>query len=472
MGLPTWALVDGTWAALSQLANNLPEGYNISAYLILALTIGNLSPVILGLYLKRSGGNGDGSKRHQNIFLQNAIRVILCVGFTTGILMSIFWKYSVQNTSLPLYILFFVVGMCSSTSNVTHYTFVSKFEATNTTALATGMGLGSMTAGILGILQGLVLINYGFSASIYYAVLSCLYLPAIYAFQYELTGNRRKNGGSFATSDGIAIEEGSSDKETFLLDGTANESPFARTLTSHSAYSTHSDTTHSQLHANSTMTMSAHIQNQPVPLQRHQSNNQDGTQFINQPQATKQDEATHHIDDDEYSDWSFVRHNFSILSVQAINSFLGYGIVPAIISYACGKFKQAQLVLLLATAIGAIVDPWTKFMTNYFRLRTITTLWMATCCLITLCSGLILCAALPTDSSLYTNNAGGAFPVILYVSFAAFFGFTNTCVFRYYKEVTDHQYVHHAYRWSGIASQSGALVGSVIAFALVVTAAL
>lgn len=388
-GLPTWALVDGTWAALSQLANTLPEGYNISAYLILALTFGNVSPLILGYMLK------NGSEQ----LLSTMVKTILIVGFTAGVLMSILWKVSVtissMQVSLPLYLLFFVVGACSSSSNVTHYTFVSKFEASNTTALATGMGLGSMTAGLLGILQGLVLIQYGFSTSIYYAVLTALYIPAFVAFSM-LHANRNQ-----------------SDSKSFLAENDSME--------------------------------------QHLVDDSHQSSNK--------------------WSNNQYSDKDFVYTNLSVLSLQMINSFLGYGIVPAIISYACGKFNNASLVLLLATGIAAIVDPWTKAVTYYVRLTTLRSLGFATATLVCLCSGLIICAGLPTTSSLYQGN-GGVLPVLLYVSFASFFGFANTCVFRFYKEVTDHQHVHHAYRWSGIASQSGALLGSIIAFSLVVTGSL
>jgi hypothetical protein len=396
-GLPTWALVDGTWAALSQLANTLPEGYNISAYLILALTFGNLSPLVLGFILRNASA----------LFLRNVIKGILVLGLVTGILMSILWDVTVMissnQISLPLYILFFTVGACSSSSNVTHYTFVSKFEASNTTALATGMGLGSMTAGLLGILQGLVLINYGFSTSVYYAVLACLYIPSLIAF-WKLSVT--------------------CDSETESLSVTDDETGAA---------------------------FGAQQQHYKDSFQQHEDN----LSSLRTP----------------YSDKDFLHNNVSILSLQLINSFLGYGIVPAIISYACGKFNNAQLVLLLATAIAAIIDPWTKALTYYFRFQTISTLWTATLILIGLTGGLLICASLPDDSSIYGGN-GGVLPVLLYVSFGAFFGFTNTCVFRYYKDVTDHEHVHHAYRWSGVASQSGAMLGSVIAFSLVVTASL
>lgn len=405
LGLPTWALVDGTWAALSQLANTLPEGYNISAYLILSLTIGNIFPLTVGYFLKNSSAR----------VLTMCIRSILVVGFVTGILMAVLWKESVriggQAVSLPLYILFFAVGACSSTSNVTHFTFVSTYAASNTTALATGFGLGSMIAGLLGILQGLVLINHGFSVTDYYLVLASLYVPAFVVFVYINYDQPTKGGNgdsNNANSGGVDIEQVS-------------------------------------MKANLTSSMD----------QEHKDAH--GT-YLSE------------ILDTPYDEWSFLCANAPVLSLQMLNSSLGYGVVPAIISFACGKFRKASLVLLLATGIAATIDPIFRATTYYIRIQTITGLWTAGAVLIALVIGLLICATLPASSSLYQGN-GGILPVFLYVTFNATFGFTNTCVFRYYKDsVHVHRtHVQHAYRWSGIASQTGALLGSILAFSLVVS---
>lgn len=150
-GLPTWALVDGTWSILYQLAINLPEGYQISAYLMLALTIGNFFPIVLGsMVLPRA------SPRTGHFI----IVLILFFGFLVGILLSMFWKSVIsingRGYSVPLYCLFFVAGSCASSSNVTHFSMVSLWPAKCTTFLATGMGIGSMISGILAILQGLL----------------------------------------------------------------------------------------------------------------------------------------------------------------------------------------------------------------------------------------------------------------------------------------------------------------------------
>jgi len=63
---------------------------------------------------------------------------------TGGVFLSIFWRYTVNpGVSLPLYLLFFTCGGCAALSNITHFTFVSRYDAANTTALAVGMASGT-----------------------------------------------------------------------------------------------------------------------------------------------------------------------------------------------------------------------------------------------------------------------------------------------------------------------------------------
>lgn len=424
-GLPTWALVDGTWALLSQLANNSPEGYDISAYLILALTCGNIFPLLIGYSLKNASLE----------VLSLSIQCILVLGFVTGILMAFFWDISVEisgkQVSLPLYILFFVIGACSSTSNVTHFTFVSTYDAKSTTALATGMGLGSMTAGLLGILQGLLLINYGFSVTVYYITLSILYVPAFCIFTYSLY-----YGFSHDTKG--------------LLAG-INGNTFGLHSTHQLDYEKGIDLDNALLRTESS---------QQPPTQNPMS--ADIRDDLNSPSSKGYVE-----DAGEYKDIVFIYENFPILALQMMNSSLGYGIVPAIISFSCGKFDHASRILLFATGLSAFIDPWFRALTAYVRITSITGLWLAGAFLVFLASLLLLCAGLPSSSPLFAGY-GGIMPIILYISFNSLFGFTNTCVFRFFKESVRF-HVHHAYRWSGIASQTGALLGSILAFALVVS---
>eukprot|EP00981_Chlorochromonas_danica_P000737 scaffold167_cov168-Ochromonas_danica.AAC.4 len=318
LGLPTWVVVDGTWSILSQMADELPEEYSISAYLMLALTLGNITPLVAGYLLKRS------TQDH----LRKLIIYILALGGLDSLLLTWFWNSVVEvngkEMSLPLMALFFIIGACSSTSNITHYMFVSTFQPSSTTALSLGMGLGSMLSGILAILQSLVLVNYGFSVSFFFLTLASLYLPAIYVMNKPRHSSVQHSGGTY-----IPVDVENLLPETIL--------PF------------------------------------------HEGN--------------------------------FLKEYFAILVIQVISSSLGYGFVPAMLSYSCSKFENKGLVLVLAGGLAAITNPWTRLLTDYYRLTTIQELWYAVIFLVFLTIVLLLCAFLPSSSSVYSASAGGALPI-------------------------------------------------------------
>lgn len=55
---------------------------------------------------------------------------------------------------------------------------------------------------------------------------------------------------------------------------------------------------------------------------------------------------------------TFISDNMSTLFLLSVNAFLGYGLVPSLISLACGKFKHKTTVLLYATSLAAIVGKY------------------------------------------------------------------------------------------------------------------
>ena len=395
LGVPTWALIDGTWAILSQLSDVLPEHYKISSYLILSLTLGNLIPLGIGYKLRECSS--------AQLYL--CIKVILIIGLITGIFMSVFWNYSIRlsssttPSSLPLYILFFVMGTCSSGSNITHYTYVSTFIPENTTFLSTGMGMGSCISGSLALMQGLLLNRLGFNISLYYVVLAMLYIPALM---------------SLASLERSKVAMSSIDHKSFLDSG--------------------------------------YLRIENADLSNHQSD------------SRMEEVSTAQQMDPVKQNW--------ILFLQFLNASLGYGLIPAMVSFSCSRFRMQSTVLLLATSISAILDPLFKGLTNYVRIKSMEGFLYASTTLFSLGISLILCALLPEDSDIYRSPSGGALPIILYISFCGLFGYTNTSIFRYFKDTCSPALIQHAYRRCGISCQTGALVGSLTAFVVVITDAL
>jgi hypothetical protein len=192
---------------LSQLADRVPEGYNISAYLILSLTLGNVIPLLANSSLKECRisdlrkiigyilavgclcGVSVASCSTLNVFLLAYLLVLIILLLFSScvddgqVAMALLWHVTLRvgshDYSVIFCLLFFVVGACSSTSNVTHFTYVSVFPSNETTALSTGMAIGSMLAGVLGILQGTLLGDAGMSIAANYLLVAGLYLPAL-----------------------------------------------------------------------------------------------------------------------------------------------------------------------------------------------------------------------------------------------------------------------------------------------------
>ena len=239
LGLPTWAIIDGVFASLNRIADDLPEGYQISAFLVICLSLGNCIPMMLGGLLRDV----------LSARLTLVIRVIIFIAFVAAILLSFTWNVTVEvgddklqhNVSLSLLILYSVLGACASSSNVTHFTLVSKYGSSATSYLAMGMGLGSMISGLLSLITSNV--YEGFTVRYYFFLLSLLFLPAFVALFFlardgpppERTELLREDefdskvvllkndGGLVAVND---INDGSNDnaenydEKTFLSDAT------------------------------------------------------------------------------------------------------------------------------------------------------------------------------------------------------------------------------------------------------------
>jgi hypothetical protein len=396
-GLPSWALIDITWSMVSQISKHVPESYSITVYLIFALTIGNLVPLLLNRYFLKISTN----------LLSKMIISILSIGLLCGIALSFLWNKPItigsHQYSIPFCCVFFLIGACSSSSNVTHYMFISQFPSqSDTTSLSTGMALGSMTAGLLGIAQGLVLSNWGFTVSSAFLVIAALFIPSLFSFRQL----------SFSASLRLPVHE----SEHTLLD------------------SEKEDTTSS-----ATASFS-----------------------------------------------SFYQHHPTLVRLQFFNTCLGYGLIPALISPICSSFRSPYLVILLATGIFCVVDPICRSLTIFWSLSSISLLSSASFLLYSIATLLLIPLLLPSSSPLLSSPVGGLYPILLYISFGALFGFINTSVFLFLKQQQSIPHplsdstatsissasIQHAYRYTGIISQSGALCGSLLSFLLVISGAI
>lgn len=444
IGLPVWILVDGTWSELSNLADHAPEGYKISAYLIFGISLGNTVPLIGGMLLKNAS-----QKK-----LKRVILATMLVAFTSGILMSLFWTSTIvlsgRPYSIPMLSLFTILGACASLSNVTHFTFVSLYAADNTTALAVGMALGSMTAGFLAIIQGIFLKDV-LTVSLYYLLLTLFFLPAFYVLYVQDTS--------------LLIDSGDDDHSSKLK--SLNPETHSYDEERSGEYKLLSNA-----YENSTDNCNRKISRPNIQWSEDELTSSVDSRLESQLNALGDSDLVYKRTDDEmYTDYEFITGHYEFLIIQFINACLSYGIVPSLISSACGNFVHSTKVLLFATALYCIVDPIGKLATSVerYRIKSVAGFKKATAALLLLSGGLVVVASLPASfTPLYGGGIGDAVPVLLYLCIGGLFGFCNTCVFRYFKDNMDNQNVKNSYRWISIATQLGAFVGSLTTFIVVV----
>jgi hypothetical protein len=429
LGFPSWALVDGTWAALSQLAQRLPEGYKISSYLMLALTLGNTVTILAGTCLLRKA-----TFRKLHI----VVALVITVGFLAGIGLSIFWNVTVNirgsEISLPLYICFFLVGCCATMSNVTHMTFVSHWTAANTTWLATGMGLGSMCAGLLSLLQGLLQSQgmSGFSVQTYYLILTSLFVPAFAALQFLNKPPEKKRIVNVNGDDGehhFGDELGSDNDDEVL----GNEDD------------------------DCTILLSSTVDSVPIAAS-HDSYENNGKVLVD-----RDDLEGKYI----FTDRQFIQRYYPYLLFQMINASMGFGLIPSIISYVCGKFVHGSLYLLLATSISAVVDPAFRALTIRFRIQSMRWFLISVSLLSLLSFTLFAFLWVPSTNSALFDGHAGIVVVFIYPIVNAVNVFTNTSIFLFFKGKMDEKHMQQCYRIGGVATQCGSVVGTLLAFLLI-----
>lgn len=422
LGIPTWSMVNATWVLLSELARVLPEGYNISAYLVVSLTLANVFPLGFGYLLYSLDDHA----------LRQVIIIMNTIGFVAGILLSFVWDWEFSigsnfHLSLPLLFIFFIISAVSASSTVADWKFVAEFSSTCTTYLATGMGLGTLSAA----LTTLVMSTFATDRTVVRLVLivvSFFYVPAIL---FMPTPEEEKHG--------YQIIQNTDDYEEAQEDRT------------HSSTNT-DNVTNTDL--------------QPVPILLEDYNRKLGS---GSSADCSSDNGYGHRSKEgdsevKHTEAWFIRKYLNILILQGLASGLGHGLVPSLVSTVCGRFQNAHTTLSLATGLSAVMDPMCRFLTDFYHTPNVAGIAVNTSVLVMLSLLMVLLAVVPTSAAIFSLAWGGVVPVLTHVSFISLFVFTNTSVFLVLKGLIPDSCIGHAYKWSALSVQIGAVIGTVISF--------
>lgn len=341
------------------------------------------------------------------------------LGLVAGIAMALSWPSTVmlgsQETSLALLLCFLAVGAVSSASNVTKYMLVGSQSGAHTSHLSTGMALGSLAAGLGGIARGFSS-DLGFTVTAYLLLLCVVFLPPI--VHMAILRNRMLAAG-ISYTDAVGDRIGSEGSALLLL-------------------------------------------------------NEEGENMVHNIDPVRSSTngmcCLHDSDVWFFSSVSPVRN---LLLTQGLVAALGFGLVPALISTVCSKFSSPYTILFLATGISTTIDPIGRYLTSSKSLKTSREVYLIAALLVLLSAVMLLLGCLPRNP-LYSASVGGLAPAIVYIVFIPLFGFFNTSMFIIFKSDSDAIVKSspgrdgaNLTRLCGVVSQTGAMIGSAISFALI-----
>ncbi|XP_022089567.1 solute carrier family 52, riboflavin transporter, member 3-B-like [Acanthaster planci] len=152
-GTGSWVAINGLWVQLPLLVSrNVPEGYNLAAYLTVIIQLANIGPLIFSLAncLSPKG-------LHVEI---PANFIIVSIGCVSTLLLVFFWDYytvwAIDGAlhSTALLCLAFFLSVVDCTSSVAFTPFMSVLKNSYLTWYFIGEGLSSLLPSIVALIQG------------------------------------------------------------------------------------------------------------------------------------------------------------------------------------------------------------------------------------------------------------------------------------------------------------------------------
>ncbi|XP_004074339.1 solute carrier family 52, riboflavin transporter, member 2 [Oryzias latipes] len=148
-GMGSWISVNSLWVELPVIVNELPEGWNLPAYLSVLIAFGNLGPIVVTITHHCAPGR------------LNERMVIPCIqalAVVASVFLAIFWSHTVniagESRSLPFLLLTFVLSFVCCTSNVTFLPFMFRYPPQYIRTFFIGQGFSALFPCIVALGQG------------------------------------------------------------------------------------------------------------------------------------------------------------------------------------------------------------------------------------------------------------------------------------------------------------------------------
>ncbi|XP_075703756.1 solute carrier family 52, riboflavin transporter, member 2 [Rhinoderma darwinii] len=149
-GMGSWVSVNSLWVEFPVVVKELPEGWNLPAYLTVLIALGNIGPlaVTLGHRFCPPGGISE----------PWLIRSIHVLSLLSAAFLAVFWDRRVmvagEEHSVPYLLLAYLLALGCCTSNVTFLPFMFSFPQPYVRSFFIGQGLSALFPCVLALGQG------------------------------------------------------------------------------------------------------------------------------------------------------------------------------------------------------------------------------------------------------------------------------------------------------------------------------
>ncbi|XP_038126683.1 solute carrier family 52, riboflavin transporter, member 2 [Cyprinodon tularosa] len=145
----SWVSVNSLWVELPVVVRELPEGWNLPAYLSVLIAFGNLGPIAVTVTHHCAPG-----RLNERL----AIHCIQALAVAASVFLAIFWSHTVTiagvERSLPFLILTFVLALVCCTSTVTFLPFMFRYPPQYIRTFFIGQGFSALFPCIMALGQG------------------------------------------------------------------------------------------------------------------------------------------------------------------------------------------------------------------------------------------------------------------------------------------------------------------------------
>ncbi|XP_061902220.1 solute carrier family 52, riboflavin transporter, member 2 [Entelurus aequoreus] len=361
----SWVSVNSLWVQLPVIVRDLPEGWNLPAYLSVLIAFGNLGPVAVTITHHCAPG-----RLNERL----VIHFIQGLAVVASALLAIFWWHKVavvgQERSVPFFFFTFVLSLVCCTSNVTFLPFMFRYPPQYIRTFFIGQGLSALFPCVVALGQGV-------------GKLEC----------------RNVNG----TVQPHYLKEHFPAQNFFW---------FLFVMLCVSALS------FLALTRRPTPSHQDHAASPPVK-------NEDETDPLSNGGSQASDERAQ-LEDSAPAQTFWTVHNIYLLALLAVSNALTNGVLPSIQSFSC--LPYGAMTYHLSVVLGNIANPLACFVAMFVSLRSSAGLGFLSLAGGVFAAYLMALAVLSPCPPLQGNSAGMALVVISWIVFTGLFSYLKVVI--------------------------------------------